>query len=77
MFEERKAFAIRLPFFPNNESFTKTFISKLIYSTSENRKFNVVLSTKKSQSMFPLKDKVDHYVIFGEIVLVTNIVFER
>ena len=55
----------------------KTFISKLIYSTNENRKFNVVLSTKKSQSMFPLKDKVDHYVIFGEIVLVTNIVFER
>ena len=29
LFEERKAFTIHLPFSPSNESFVKTFISKL------------------------------------------------
>ena len=31
LFDERKAFTIYLPFFSGNESFVKTFVSKLIY----------------------------------------------
>ena len=61
MFEERKAFTIHLPFSPSNESFVKRFISKLNYFTNEKCKFNVVWNTRKVQSLFPLKDKVDHY----------------
>ena len=61
LFEERKAFTIHLPFSSSNESFVKTFISKLTYFTNEKCKFNVVWNTRKVQSLFPLKDKVDHY----------------
>ena len=61
LFEERKTFTIHLPFFPSNESLGKTFISKLNYFTNEKCKFNVVWNTRKVQSLFPLKDKVDHY----------------
>ena len=41
LFEERKAFTINLPFSLSNESFVKTFISKLNYFTNEKCKFNV------------------------------------
>ena len=61
LFEERKAFIIHLLFSPSNESFWKALISKLIYFTNEKCKFNVVWNTKKVRSVFPLKDKVDHY----------------
>ena len=61
LFEERKAFTIHLPFSPSNESFVKRFISKLNYFTNEKCKFNVVWNTRKVQSPFPLKDKIDHY----------------
>ena len=61
LFEERKAFTIHLPFSPSNENFVKRFISKLNYFTNEKCKFNVVWNTRKVQSLFPLKDKVDHY----------------
>ena len=61
LFEERKVFIIHLPFSPSNESFVKRFISKLNYFTNEKCKFNVVWNTRKVQSLFPLKDKVDHY----------------
>ena len=47
LFEERKAFTIHLPFSPSNESFMKTFISKLNYFTNEKCKFNVVWNTRK------------------------------
>ena len=46
---------------PNNESFVKTFISKLNHFTTEKYKFNIVWNTRKVQSLFPLRDKVDHY----------------
>ena len=36
-------------------------MSKLNYFTNEKCKFDVVLSTRKVQLLFPLKDKVDHY----------------
>ena len=61
LFEESKAFTIHLPFSQSNERFMKTFISKLIYFTIEKCKFNVVWNTRKVPSLFPLKDKIDHY----------------
>ena len=61
LFEEKNAFTIRLPFSPSNESFVKTFMSKLKYFTNEKYKFNVVWNTRKVQSLFSLKDKVNHY----------------
>ena len=61
LLEERKAFTIHLPFSPSNESFVKRFISKLNYFTNENCKFNVAWNARKMQSLFLLKDKVDHY----------------
>ena len=42
-------------------SFAKTSISKLTYFTNEKYKFNAVWNTAKVKSLFPLKDKVDHY----------------
>ena len=79
LYDERKAFTIHLSFSPSSESFVKTFISKLNYFTNEICEFNVVWSTKKVQSLFPLKDKVNHYSLsfIGEIVLVTKIILER
>ena len=80
LFGERKAFTIHLPFSPSNESFVKRFISKLNYFTNEKKcKFNVIWNTRKVQSLFPLKDKVDHYscVIYSGDVLVTKIILER
>ena len=59
LFEEKKAFAIHLPFSSSNENFVKAFISKLSYFTNAKCKFNVVW--KKEQPLFPLKDKVDRY----------------
>ena len=61
LLEERKTFTINLPFSSSNESFLKRFISKLNCFTNEKCIFNVVWNTRKVQSLFPLKDKVDHY----------------
>ena len=61
MFDQKKDVTIHLPFSPSNESFGKTFIDKLNCFTKENCKFNVVWNTRKVQSLFPLKDKVNHY----------------
>ena len=60
-FEERKAFIIHLPFSPSNESFVKSFISKLNYFTNEKCIFNIVWNTRKVLSLFSFKDKFDHY----------------
>ena len=60
-FDERKAFTIHLPFSPSNERFVKTFVSNLNSFTDEKCKFNVVRNTRKVQSLFPLKDKVNRY----------------
>ena len=58
---ELRKLPLILTFFPSNESFVKTFISKLNYFTNEKCKFDVVWNTRKMQPLFPLKDKVDHY----------------
>ena len=61
LFDEREAFTIHPPFSPSNESFVRMLVSRLNYFTSEKCKFNVVWNTRKVQSLFPLKDKVNHY----------------
>ena len=61
LFDERKTFTIHLHFSPSNESFVKTFVSKLNYFTNEKCKFKVVLNTRRVQSLFPSKDKANHY----------------
>ena len=58
LFEKRNTFTIHLPFSQSNESFVKTFISKLNYFTNEKFKFTVVSNIRKVQSLFPL---VAHY----------------
>ena len=60
-FDERKPFTIHLPVSRSIESFVKAFVSNLNYFTNEKCKFNVVWNTRKVQSLFPLKDKVNHY----------------
>ena len=80
LFEERKAFTIHLPLSPSNESFVKRLISKVNYFTNEKCLFNVVWKTRKEQSLFPLKDKVDHYscVIYrGDCSCDQNYIGER
>ena len=58
LFDERKHVTIRLPFFSKNERYCAYFISKLVCFTSGKVKFSVVWNTRKIQSLFPLKDKV-------------------
>ena len=58
LFDERKHVTIHLPFFSKNERYCAYFISKLVCFTSGKVKFSVVWNTRKIQSLFPLKDKV-------------------
>ena len=60
LFDERKPVTIRLPFSSKNEKYCAYFIKKLVSFTSEKVKLNVVWNTRKIQSLFPLKDKVQH-----------------
>ena len=60
LFDERKHVTIRLPFSSKNEKYCAYFINKLVSFTSGKVKFNVVWNTRKIQSLFPLKDKVQH-----------------
>ena len=49
-----------MPFSSKNEKYCAYFINKLVSFTSGKVKFNVVWNTCKIQSLFPLKDKVQH-----------------
>ena len=60
LFDERKHVTIRLPFSSKNEKYCAYFINKLVSFTSAKVKFNVVWNTCKIQTLFPLKDKVQH-----------------
>ena len=60
LFDERKHVTIRLPFSSKNEKYGVYFINKLVSFTGEKVKFNVVWNARKIQSLFPLKDKVQH-----------------
>ena len=60
LFDERKHVTICLPFSSKNEKYCAYFINKLVSFTSGKVKFNVVWNTRRIQSLFPLKDKVQH-----------------
>ena len=47
-------------FSSKNEKYSAYFIEKLVSFTSGKVRFNVVWNTRKIQSLFPLKDKVQH-----------------
>ena len=66
LFDETKSVVIRLPFAPRNEKFSNRFISKLQTFTNGNATFNIIWNTRKIQSLFNNKDKVQHlsYVIY-------------
>ena len=50
---------ISLPFCPENEKFAKLFVSKLNNFTENKFTFIILWKTRKSWSLFQLKDKVD------------------
>ena len=56
LFDERKHVTISLLFSLKNEKYSAYVINKLVYFTSG--KANVLSNTRKIQSLFPLKDKV-------------------
>ena len=60
LFDETKLVVIRLPFAPRNEKFSKRFISKLQTFTNRKVRFNIIWNTRKIQSLFNNKDKVQH-----------------
>ena len=59
-FDERKQVTIRLLFFSKSQKYSAYFINKLVCFTSGKVKFNVIWNTRKIQSLFPLKDKVQY-----------------
>ena len=60
LFDETKSGAIRLLFAPRNEEFSKRFISKLQTFTNGKVIFNIIWNTRKIQSLFNNKGKVQH-----------------
>ena len=60
LFDERKHVTIRLPFSSKNEKYCSYFIDRSVSFTSGKVKFNVVWKTRKIQSLFLLKDNVQH-----------------
>ena len=61
MFEERKTFTIHLGENPPVMKFCKNIYYLVKYFTNEKCKLNVVWNTRKVQSLFALKDKVNPY----------------
>ena len=60
LFDETKLVVIRLPFAPRYEKISKRFISKLQTFTNGKVRFNIICNTRKIQSLFNNKDKVQH-----------------
>ena len=60
LFDETKLVVIRLPFAPRNEKFSERFISKLQTFTNGKVRYNIIWNTRKMQSLFNNKDKVQH-----------------
>ena len=60
LFDETKLVVIRLPFAPRNEKFSKRFISRLQTFTNGKVRFNIIWNTRKIQSFYNNKDKVQH-----------------
>ena len=66
LFDETKLVVIRLPFAPRNEKFSKRFISKLQTFTNGKVRFNIICNSRKIQSLFNNKDKVQ-LVLFTKL----------
>ena len=60
LFDERKHVSIRLLFSSKNENYYAYFINKLVSFPSGKVTFNVVWTARKIQSLFSLKDRVQH-----------------
>ena len=60
IFDKTKLLLIRLPFAPKIEKFTKHSISKLQTFTNDTIKFHIIWNTRKIQSLFNNKGKVQH-----------------
>ena len=60
LFDKTKLLVIRLPFAPKIEKFIKHSISKLQTFTNDTIKFHIIWNTRKIQSLFNNKGKVQH-----------------
>ena len=60
LFDERKLIYIRLPYCPDNEQLSKSFLNKAAVFTEDKYRFVVVWETRKIRSLFPLKDRIMH-----------------
>ena len=60
LFDDRKFVSIKVPYCPQNEEISQKFIENLILFTGDKYRFNINWSTRKIQSLFPLKDRVQH-----------------
>ena len=61
LFDERKTFLVRFPYFPPNERFSKLFMRKVQYFTNDKVKVIIIWSKRKIQSLFNNKDKVKRH----------------
>ena len=60
LFNPKPSIAIFLPYSPENEVFTKRFISKMKNYTDDMCTFIIIWRTRNIKSLFNVKDKVDH-----------------
>ena len=60
LFDDRKVLTVRLPFCPQNEEISKTFIRRLESFTRNSFMFKIIWNTRNIRSLFPLKDRVEH-----------------
>ena len=69
LFDETKLVVITLPFASRNKKFSNGFINKLQTFTYGKVRFNISWNTRKTQSLFNNKDKVEHLscVIYKDI----------
>ena len=61
LFDERKTFSVRFPYFPANEKFSKVFTWNVENFTNEKVKVITIWNTQNMQSLFSNKDKVRHH----------------
>ena len=58
--EERKTFTVRLPYSSVNEKFSKLYVNKIEEYTNCKVKLVIIWNTRKIQSLFNYKDKIQH-----------------
>ena len=58
--EERKIFTVRLPYSSANEKFSKLYVNKIEDYTNCKVKIVIIWNTRKIQSLFNYKDKIQH-----------------